>query len=190
MMLDLETGLPLVLPGLVILLWYLRTRRGFTAGRLVAVTGFAVYLLGVSSYTIFPIRLDSEYIEVFRRQTRLLDGVNLVPLKGWSLEYLTGVQGWGNLVLGMPWGFGYPVVMPASGWRWRPVAKSGAVFAASIELAQLAISLAYGFAYRVIDINDFLLNFAGVMLGYTLLRSLVSLHQAISGRRLPRDVRE
>jgi len=189
MMVDLETVLPGVLPGLAILLWYLRTRRGFTGGRLVAFTGFAVYLLGVSHYTIFPLRLDSEYIEMLRRQTRFLEGVNLIPLKGWSLKYLMGVQGWGNLVLGMPWGFGYPFVMPISGWRWRSVAQSGAIFAASIELTQLAISVVYGFAYRVIDINDFLLNLAGVMLGYALLRALASVYQAASGRRFPANAK-
>ncbi len=60
--------------------------------------------------------------------------------------------------------------------------KAGAVFAASIELVQLAISLLYGVAYRVIDINDFLLNFVGVVSGYAVLRILAFSYQRISGR--------
>ncbi len=35
----------------------------------------------------------------------------------------------------------------------------------SIELIQLLMNLVYGFAYRVVDINDFMLNFLGVVLG-------------------------
>jgi glycopeptide antibiotics resistance protein len=180
MMVDLETVLPVILPGLVVVLWYLRTRRRFTVGRLICAGGFAIYLLGVSHYTIFPLRLDSEYIEVFRSQTRFLDGVNWVPLRGWSLEYLVSVQCWGNVVLGIPWGLAFPFVVPVSGWR--QLARSGAIFAAGIELTQCAISLIYGFAYRVIDINDFLLNFSGVMLGYAALRIAACSYRAVSGR--------
>ncbi len=180
MMVDLETVLPVILPGLVILLWYLRTRRRFTVGRLIFVGGFAVYLLGVSHYTIFPIRLDSEYIELSRSQTRFLDGVNLVPLRGWSLEYLVSVQWWGNVALGMPWGLAFPFVVPLSGWR--QLARSGAIFAAGIEITQCAISLIYGFAYRVIDINDSLLNFLGVTIGYTALIITACSYRAVSGR--------
>ncbi|WP_224241501.1 VanZ family protein [Hyalangium gracile] len=183
-MVDLETILPLVLPGVVILLWYLRTRHRLTVGRLIAVAMFAVYLLMVSSYTIFPLRFDSAYIEAFRSQTRLLDGVKLVPFRDMSLRYLTSVQGWGNLVLGIPWGFLYPFVVPVLGWR--AIARSGACFSAAIELTQLAISVLYGFAYRVTDINDFLLNVTGVLIGYALLRLLALIYRSLS-RRDPRD---
>jgi Ca2+/Na+ antiporter len=55
MSVDLKSVLPVVLPSLLILLWHLRTRRRFTMGRLVAVAGFAVYLLMVIDYTIFPL---------------------------------------------------------------------------------------------------------------------------------------
>jgi glycopeptide antibiotics resistance protein len=179
MMVDLSSVLPLVMPGLAIWLWYLRTRRRFSVGRLVALASFAVYLLLVSQYTLFPLRFDAGYIDTFRSQTRFLDGVNLVPFKGWSLKYLMSVQGWGNVVLGMPWGFLYPFVVPALGWR--PVARSGVIFSAGIELTQLLISLIYGFAYRVIDINDVLLNSTGVMIGYALLGVLSFFYRAVSG---------
>jgi glycopeptide antibiotics resistance protein len=180
MRIDLKSVLPVVMPGLVVLLWYLRTRRRFSVGRLIAFAGFALYLLMVSDYTIFPLRFDSKYIEVFRNQGRFFDRVNLVPFGGWSLEYLTSIQGWGNLVLGMPWGFAYPFVVPVSGWR--STVRSGAIFAAVIELTQLVISLLYGFAYRVVDINDILLNTAGVVVGYAVLRIIASSYQRISGR--------
>jgi glycopeptide antibiotics resistance protein len=40
----------------------------------------------------------------------------------------------------------------------------------SIELAQLAVSLVIGGAYRGVDINDVLLNAAGVLIGFACFR--------------------
>ena len=182
MLMDMESVLPLAIPALVVVVWYLRTRRRFSAGRLVAVICFAVYLLQVSKYTIFPLRLDSASIAALRHQSRLLDGVNVVPFRGWSLAYLASVQVWGNLLLGVPWGLLLPFVAPVAGWR--AMVRYGATFATAIELLQLAISLLYGFAYRVIDINDVLLNFAGAMLGYALVRLSAWFYRAASGRSL------
>jgi glycopeptide antibiotics resistance protein len=88
-MIHLRSVLPVVLPLLAVLLWYLRSRRRFTAGRLLAVGCFAAYVLLVSKYTFFPLWLDSQYVESFRGQTSLHDGVNLVPLKGLSLKYMS-----------------------------------------------------------------------------------------------------
>jgi glycopeptide antibiotics resistance protein len=181
MMVDMESVFPVLVPGLAVWLWYLRARRRFTAGRLIACAGFAVYLLLVSNYTVFPLRFDSGYIEAFRAQSRFLDGVNLVPLKGWSLKYLASVQGWGNILLGVPWGFMYPFVVPVLGWL--SMMRSGVILGAAIEFTQFVISLLYGFAYRVIDINDVLLNFAGVMLGYALLIIMARSYQAVSRHR-------
>lgn len=182
MTIRLGSVLPAVLPGLAFLLWYLRARHQFTVGRLVMVGSFALYLLLVSKYTVFPLWLDSEYIEAVRSKTEFFDGVNLIPFKGWSLEYLISTQGWGNIALGVPFGFLYPFVVPVV--NWRQVARAGASFAVAIELTQFAISLFYGFTYRIIDINDFLLNFTGVMLGYALLRIVALLYRAASTHRL------
>jgi len=176
MMIDVQILLPLVVPGLAFLIWHLRTRRRFTTGRLLAIVGFSAYLLLVIKYTIFPLRFDSEYIELYRRQSRFVDGIRLVPLKDLSREYLMSIQGWGNVVLGVPFGFVYPFVMPVIGWR--AIMRYGVLFAATIEAAQLSISLIYGFPYRVIDVNDILLNFSGVLGGYALLQALALLYRA------------
>jgi len=179
MILYLESVLPAVLPLLAVFLWYLRTRRHLTTGRLVAAGAFVIYLLWVSRYTVFPLRFDSRYIEAFRSQTVFLKGVNFIPLKDLSPEYLSSIQGWGNVALGVPFGFMYPFVVVVSGWR--QMVRYGVIFGAGIELTQLAISLLYGFAYRVIDINDVLLNFTGAMIGYALLRIVASFYLAIAG---------
>jgi glycopeptide antibiotics resistance protein len=159
----------------------LRTRRRYTFGQLVAVGGFATYLLLVSSYTVFPLWLESSYIEDFRRQGKFLNFMNFVPFRDLSLKYLMSIQGWGNVVLGIPFGFVFPFVVTVSGWR--QMVRYGLMFGAAIELTQLAISLLYGFAYRVIDVNDVLLNFTGAMIGYALLRAVAFLYQAVLGQR-------
>jgi glycopeptide antibiotics resistance protein len=175
MTIRLGSLLPVALPGLALLLWYLRTRHRFTADRIVMIGCFVLYLLLVSKYTIFPLWFGSEYIEAGRDRTEFLAGINLVPFKSWSLEYLRGVQCWGNIVLGVPFGFLYPFVIPVT--TWKQLARSGALFPIIIELTQLTISFS-GFTYRIIDINDVLLNFTGVMLGYALLRIVALLYRA------------
>jgi glycopeptide antibiotics resistance protein len=177
-MLELKSLLPIAVPCLAILVWHLRTRRRFSLGRIIAVVVFTAYLLLVSGYTIFPLQFNAEYIEWHRSQGRFLENIHLVPFKGLSLEYLVSVQGWGNVALGLPFGFLYPFVMPVSGWR--SMARLGVVFSATIEFIQLAISLLYGFAYRVIDVNDVLLNVSGVLLGYAFLNALAFIYQKAS----------
>jgi glycopeptide antibiotics resistance protein len=163
----------------------LRTRRRYTFGQLVAVGGFATYLLLVSSYTVFPLWLESSYIEDFRRQGKFLNFMNFVPFRDLSLKYLMSIQGWGNVVLGIPFGFVFPFVVTVSGWR--QMVRYGLMFGAAIELTQLAISLLYGFAYRVIDVNDFLLNFTGVLSGYAALLLVAYAYQGVSDLGVRKD---
>jgi glycopeptide antibiotics resistance protein len=186
MMIDAVSMTPIAVPCLALLVWHLRTRHRFSIGRLIAVVIFATYLLLVSDYTIFPLQFDAAYIERHRSWNRFLDGINLVPLKDLSFEYLVSVQGWGNVALGVPFGFVYPFVMPVSGWR--SIARYGFFFSAAIELTQLAISLLYRFTYRVIDVNDILLNVPGVLFGYALLTAtaLAFVYQKVSGQN-PRE---
>jgi glycopeptide antibiotics resistance protein len=176
MTIDLITVLPVLIVGLALLVVYLRASRHFSVARLVMVIAFAIYLTQVSRYTIFPIELGTTYVDTLRSQTRLLDGVNLLPFKGLSIRYLASVQGWGNVALGGPFGFLLPFVVPVL--EWRRMVLRGLFFGAAIELLQLLIALLYGFAYRIIDVNDIILNFAGVMTGYALLRGIASLYRA------------
>jgi len=100
-----------------------------------------------------------------------------------SVGGLASVQGWGNVALGAPFGFMLPFVFRVL--EWRRMALCGLLFGAAIELAQLIVSLFYGFAYRIIDVNDVMLNFTGVMLGYALLGGMATLYQTAMRRRPP-----
>ena len=84
-----------------------------------------------------------------------------------------------------PFGFLLPFACAAA----RDVAAHGAgrrALPAAIESSQLAVSLALGYSYRVTEVDDVLLNFAGVLLGYALfalVRGSVAAPVAAVGRR-------
>jgi glycopeptide antibiotics resistance protein len=151
--------LALLVLGLVL---YLR-RRGVPTVQLFCITAFCAYLAGVAALTVFPIVFDRQLVHAMRVDgVSIAHGLNLVPFKGISGGSYSSSQVVGNFVLGLPFGFGLPFVGVRSGWR---VLVWGLLFALAIEGAQLALNLAYGFAFRVVDINDVILNFLGVVAG-------------------------
>jgi glycopeptide antibiotics resistance protein len=72
-----------------------------------------------------------------------------------------------NILLTIPFGLGIIFVsrLRPRDFLWLPLAVGF-----GIETAQLAISIILGYPYRVVDINDALLNAAGVLIGYGLFR--------------------
>ena len=66
-----------------------------------------------------------------------------------------------------PFGFLLPFAAPRLA-SWRRMALAALLFPLAIEPSQLAISFALGYSYRATDIDDVLLNFVGVLSGYTL----------------------
>ena len=67
----------------------------------------------------------------------------------------------------VPFGFLLPFAAPHIA-PWPRIAVAALAFPVAIELAQLAVSLLLGYSYRVTEVDDVLLNFAGVLLGFTL----------------------
>jgi glycopeptide antibiotics resistance protein len=138
-------------------------RRGAPNAQLFFIAAFCVYLAGVAALTVFPIVLDRHLVHTMRvNGTTIAHGLNLVPLKGIALGSYSSSQVAGNFVLGLPFGSGLPFVGVRSG---RKVLGLGLLFALGIEGTQFALNLAYGFAFRRVDINDVILNFAGVAVG-------------------------
>lgn len=134
---------------------------------------FIAYLTGVASYAFFPITLDHDFIDVMRRNTTLERGINLVPFRDLAGGGSGTRQLAGNLLLGVPFGFGLPFVIRRPN---RGLLAWGVGFAASIELIQLAMNMLYGFPYRVVDVNDFLLNSLGVILGLAAFRLTAAMY--------------
>ena len=94
------------LAGLVAFL--LKSRR--SVGFIVCASLFFVYAWAAIAVTIFPIRLDPEFLEEMRWNPRWADNINLRPIGFPGAPHLRAIQIYGNVCLGMPFGFGVPVV--------------------------------------------------------------------------------
>lgn len=188
MLLDKESLVPLaalVLPALLLRAW----RQGRSWDYAVCLAAFFLYLLLVVGYTLLPVAFTGEVVEAQRQGLHTLRKVNLVPLPLWAdpnrsaLDYLFSRQGAGNFLLGVPFGLGLPFLVPEAG-HLRGVVRRGLSFALAIETAQLLLNLT-GHAHppRVADVNDVMLNLAGVLAGFGLFRLATRLYGRVAAGR-------
>jgi len=130
---------------------------------------FVLYLGWVVGATLFPLPVRPGVAELEAAGRGVT--VDLVPLASIRDVLLHGTlfaQAWilgGNVLTPAPFGFLLPYAAPRLA-TWRRMALAGVLFPLAIELSQFAISLALGYSYRVTEVDDVLLNFAGVLLGY------------------------
>ena len=142
---------------------------------------FVLYLGWVIGATLFPLPVRPEVAELEAAGRGVT--VGLAPLASIRDVLLHGsrfAQVWilgGNVLTLAPFGFLLAVLGAAAGH----VAAHGArriLFPLAIELSQLAVSLALGYSYRVTEVDDVLLNFVGILLGYGL---FVALRGSVAG---------
>lgn len=132
---------------------------------------FGLYLLAVAKQVIFPF-----YVHVIASDAAFFRlNFNLIPFKFGDciLIGLCLINIFGNIVLTIPFGFGICFLMqlkPKNAF-WLALAVG-----LGFELCQLIISLIFQSNFRVIDINDVILNSTGVLLGYTLFRMFARLY--------------
>jgi len=131
---------------------------------------FVLYLGWVVAATLFPLPVRAPVAEL-EAAGRGGVSVELVPLAGIRDVLAHGsssVRAWilgGNVLTLVPFGFLLPFTAPRLA-TWRRMAVAALLFPLGIELAQLAVSLALEYSYRVTEIDDVLLNFVGVLLGF------------------------
>ena len=153
-----------------LLVWH-GAARGVPWRRVVLQVLLVAYVAWVVSMTVFPVPLQGA--GPLERFASDLNRPNLVPTRTlWETLRLESV--WqrvrlvpGNILVFVPFG----LLLPALSARvrsWPRALLAGMAFSVSIELAQLAVSLAVGYWYRMPDVDDVLLNVAGVLLGYAL----------------------
>jgi glycopeptide antibiotics resistance protein len=116
----------------------------------------------------FPIEISGDYADAMR-QVPFSSFINLVPFNfGFGLSEMPGLvvmQIVQNILLTVPFGFGLSFVARVRPRDFRWIIPAVGV---GIEGMQLIISLALGYPYHVIDINDAILNALGVLIGYRL----------------------
>ncbi|MBS1848806.1 MAG: VanZ family protein, partial [Actinobacteria bacterium] len=128
---------------------------------------FAGYLVVLGCVVFLPLHGVRAAIATY-------DGTRpLVRAWAWGLQVHTPFtaghldrQRIANVVLTIPFGFFFALLAPRL--RYRRIAVACLVWAASLELAQLTISVVLGFVYRTFDINDVIDNTIGAWIGLAL----------------------
>jgi hypothetical protein len=95
-----------------------------------------------------------------------LTSPRLVNLRPWFLGgyFMSAEQAVLNVLLTVPFGFGLPFVAKIGGLA---VLVAGVLFSVGIELSQLVVDALYlALPTWSIDVNDVILNSAGVVIGY------------------------
>lgn len=128
---------------------------------------FFIYLLFVLKYTIFPIPIDTRLLEEIRNGSAFVLNFNMIPFNFDTYSYFLHSQVLYNILLSIPFGFGISYI---STMKKKRILMYGIVFGLIIESLQLIISLLLKYNYRVIDINDVIFNFIGIITGYFIFR--------------------
>ena len=162
------------LPLAVFVAW--RSRRNGCSAFHVAVRAlFVVYLSLMIGAAFFPLPINVDLVALGRVEKEI--DVSLTPGHS-TYDYLrsgaskkTVVDLGGNVLVFVPFGFLLPLIATRFA-TWRRMLVCGLLLSLSIELGQLAISRSLGYSYRVTDVDDVVLNVAGVLWGFALWRLL------------------
>ena len=135
-------------------------------------SAFWLYLIGVVSVVVFPI-----YIPDGNLYPHVSLQMNLVPFDFGACDptILCVKNIYENILLTIPFGFGISFIskIKPRNTYWLALAVG-----LMLEITQLVISLIVHSAFRVVDINDVLLNAIGVLIGYGLFRIFGKIYSA------------
>lgn len=156
-----------VLVVLAVIVWY----RKRSLSCLFCFVVFGIYLLFAIERVFFPIRVYGGNVEDVRFEL----GINLIPLNfDFSfIPHIVLLQILQNILLTVPFGFGISFLVPV---RLKAAFWLALAVGLAVEAIQLAISALLRYPYRIIDINDVLLNALGVWLGYGMFRVFARLY--------------
>lgn len=132
---------------------------------------FGIYLLTIVQVALLPLDISPEYADMMRRDASWQQNINLIPFyfgpfnptlaDVWETNAL-------NVLLTIPFGFGLSFVARV---RPRSIFWIAPAVGFVIEASQMIISLLLGYPYRIVDINDVLMNALGVLVGYGIFRA-------------------
>lgn len=176
-----NTGIPAFPSGavmLVVALIFLRKKK-HSWSFIFFFSLFWVYIMTVLDIVFFPVYVNGFMVDEMRK-IPLTSHIHLVPFyldRPYPLNDYAYRQIVLNILLTIPFGFGINFISRTTMRRilWLSVAVG-----LGIELIQLFISLLLQYPYRVIDINDALLNAFGIMVGYGVFRGFAWLYLAMT----------
>ena len=155
----LPVVVPLAAVVLAALLWFLHRRERLTVPRATVAVALSVYVAGVVANTVFPIFLDKPVADV-----PWSGHLWLVPIVGYEVD-----DALMNIAVFAPLGVLIALMTARRSW-WRAVAVSAGLSLA-IEVTQYLTGHLLG-AGHLADVNDFLFNVVGGVLGYAVLTGL------------------
>ena len=143
----------------------------------------------LASFALFPLPVDPVLLangHAYAASTAG-EGLNLVPFRTIGSQLAAGASAAGrteavlNLFVLAPAGIYLPMLVPRLR-SWRSFAPVAIVVGGSIEAAQLAMSLVVGFRYRTIDVDDWILNTIGLLIGFAIWQLLAMVAARLNGR--------
>jgi glycopeptide antibiotics resistance protein len=139
---------------------------------------FAYYILFALDKVFFPLPISGSYADNLQvNNARFIDNLNLIPFSFGRGTFRSTVETLVlNVLLTIPFGFGINFLMHIRARHFLWIAPALGII---LEATQLAISFLLGFIYRVIDINDVLMNMLGVWIGYALFCVFIGLYIGI-----------
>jgi glycopeptide antibiotics resistance protein len=149
---------------IMIILW--KKKRSFP--NLLFFLLFSIYELFVIDKVFFPLQINGDFVNVMR-QVPVFSQVNIIPLYfgSYPLNKISFLGIIFNIILTIPCGFGLCFLTRI---RMKDIIWISVSVGFGIEIMQLVISLILMYPYRVIDINDAILNAAGVLIGFGLFK--------------------
>lgn len=154
--------------------WFLHQKRQWRV-KYWTIPLFGFYILMLIGITLFPIYIyDSETLARIREgMGKYFVFYQAVPFASIANYFHSGAihQLFGNLLLLVPLALFVEIFLRQHPKAWIEAAAVSGI-SLGIELAQLAINLLTGHPSRVADVDDFILNSAGVILAIMLARCL------------------
>lgn len=155
---------------LIAIVW--RFKKGKSIGQQFLFTVFWVYAVAVVSVTFFPFPFQPRLLQSLRQMGNPPN--NFIPFRDIYMmathdslhDFIRQVGG--NVVLFFPFGFLLPLLSRRAS-KFRKALIVGMVCSAGIELMQLVLDTLLGYNYRTCDIDDFILNTCGFIIGYIVL---------------------
>lgn len=157
---------------LVVVIW--RLKKGMLLAQQVVFTIFWFYVVVVLSLTFFPIAIQPRLLEVLRQQYH--PNNNFIPFHDMYLmatkdtmhDFIRQVGG--NMALFFPFGFLSPLLSHSK--KFGKALLIGMICSACLELMQLVLDSILSYNYRTCDVDDFILNACGFIVGYIVISVL------------------
>ena len=151
------TGVVLIAQLVIwLLIVILLKRSGRSTTYLLFFSIFYVYLCVLAGYALFPF-----YLGFYMPGFSIWNQLNLTPLT--TLRRSDIRLSVLNVLMTVPFGFGIPFIAKMN---IKKIIVVGLLLGVLIESLQLAQGLFLGFTTRIVDIDDVIFNFIGVIIGY------------------------